>query len=976
MTDTTPPGGRRTTTPEASFAHVSERPVVLAVDDEPQILAAIVDTLEDDCIVHTVSSAEAAMALIPALPDLSVLLSDQRMPGMCGDELLARAREMSRAAAVMVTGYADLDAVVRAVNQGRIFGYITKPWNQDQLRLMVQSAHAHYRLQRELLAEQRLLREFMDNTTDLVSYQDGRQRFIRANRRYAQLLGCDAPEALTGRTVAELLPDAEPGGLWDPAEHERVLCSGEPSSEQCVRVRLPGTGEWRWYSTTRAPIRDERDEVVGVVGISRDVTDRLGVLEALRLRERAIEASVNSVTIVDCQQPDLPIVYVNPAFERITGYRAEEAVGRNPRFLHGNDHDQPGLHEIRAAIRERRQGHAIFRNHCKDGRIYWADLHIAPVCDDTGRCTHFVGIQYDVTDRLRYQAELERHANFDTVTGVANRNLLDDRLAQALANANRHRRSVGVLSIDIDRFGGIVGSFGHVVGDGILRHVAARLTALVREGDTVARVGMDDFVVVLGDLASVDAAALIVRRIVDDIATPFAVEGHELAVTASMGVCIYPGDGDSPEVLLQHANIARLEARGAGGNRYCFDTPAMNAAMLQRQALEHALRGALERGEFVLHYQPRVSLHDGAIVGMEALLRWQHPELGLVPPMEFIPLAEETGLIVPIGEWVLRAACRQIRGWLDDGIAVPPVAINLSARQFHSGHLDRMIAEALAAEGLDASRLELEITESTAMVDVDDAVATMQKLKALGVSLALDDFGTGYSSLACLKRFPLDYLKIDRAFVSDVTTDPGDAAICIATIQLAHSLRLKVIAEGVEDEFQMEYLRRRGCDELQGYYFSRPVAGEAIAAMLRGGVRMNRAAVAVGTPEPTLLLVDDEPNVLNALKRLLRGDGYRILTAGSAQEGLEILARHPVHVLLSDERMPGMTGSEFLMRVKDLHPGTVRMVLSGYANVDAITRAINNGAVSKFLLKPWDDEELRSTIRDAFARVCADEARI
>ncbi|AYH42100.1 EAL domain-containing protein [Azoarcus sp. DN11] len=959
--------------PEASFAYVSERPVVLAVDDEPQILAAIVDTLEDECIVHTALSAEAAIALIPELPDLSVLLSDQRMPGMCGDALLAQARGLSRAAAIMVTGYADLDAVVRAVNRGRIFGYITKPWNQDQLRLMVQSAHAHYRLQRELLAEQRLLREFMDNSPDLVFYQDGGQRFIRANGQAAHLLGSDGPEALIGRTAAELLPDAESAGLWDPAEHERVLRSGEPSREQCVRVRLPGSTEWRWFSTTRAPIRNDRDEVVGVVGVSRDVTERLGVLEALRLRERAIEASVHSVSIVDCQQPDLPIVYVNPAFERITGYRAEEAIGRNPRFLHGADRDQPGLDEIRVAVRERRAGHAVFRNHRKDGRVYWADLHIAPVCDEAERCTHFVGIQYDVTERLRYQEELERHANFDSLTGVANRNLLDDRLAQALANANRHQHSVGVLSIDIDRFGGLVGSFGHAAGDDVLRHVAARLAALVREGDTVARVGVDDFVVVLGDLAGVDAAGVIVRRILDEIARPFAVDGREFTVTASMGVCLYPGDGDNPAVLLQHANIARLEARSAGGNQYCFDTPAMNAAVVQRQALEHALRGALERSEFVLHYQPRVNLRDGAIVGMEALLRWQHPELGLVPPMEFIPLAEETGLIVPIGEWVIGATCRQIRRWRDRGLTVPPVAINLSARQFRSGGLDRTIAAALAATGLDGAQLELEITESTAMTDVGEAVAAMQKFKALGMSLALDDFGTGYSSLAYLKRFPIDYLKIDRAFVSDVVTEPGDAAICIATIRLAHSLRLQVIAEGVENEAQMEYLRRQGCDEIQGYHFSPPVEDEALAAMLGEGARMALATPAEDAPLPTLLLVDDEPHVLSALKRLLRHDGYRILTAASAREGLDVLAREPVQVLLSDERMPGMNGSEFLMRVKELHPDTVRMVLSGYANVDAITRAINNGAVSKFLLKPWDDEELRVTIREAFARAGAGE---
>lgn len=953
----------------APFGQSSERPVVLAVDDEPQILAAIADTLEDECTVYTASSAEAAIGLIRTHPELSVLLSDQRMPGMCGDELLAKARDISTAAAIMVTGYADLDAVVRAVNQGRLFAYVTKPWNQDQLRLMVHSAHRHYRLQHELTIEQKLLREFMDNTSDLVFYRDTAQRFIRANKRCAQLLGYDSPEQLLGRSVREILPEGEIPALWSKDQDEAVLRSGQPSPDHCAKASLPGSSEVFWYSTTRAPIRNDRNEVVGLVGISRDVTERFRVLEALRLRERAIESSINSVTIVECTQPHLPIVYANPAFERITGYRLEEAVGRNPRFLHGDDHDQPGLDEIRIAVRERRHGHAVFRNHRKDGQIYWADLHIAPVCDESGKCTHFVGIQYDVSDRMRYQAELERHANFDSVTGVANRNLLTDRLGQALVAANRYRRVVGVLSIDLDRFSNIVGSFGHMVGDGILQHVAASLGALIRDGDTVARAGADEFAVILSDLASAEDAGVIARRILDAIAEPVVIHGHELSLTASAGVCLYPGDGDSADMLMQHANIARLQARSAGGNQYCFDTPAMNAAVLQRQTLEQALHGALIRGEFVIHYQPRVSMRDGAVVGIEALLRWQHLELGLVPPMDFIPLAEDAGLILPIGEWVINAVCSQIRAWCDAGLQVPPVAINLSARQFRSERLGQIITAALSGCGLAATQLEFEITESTAMVDVEKAVVTMQELKALGVSLALDDFGTGYSSLAYLKRFPIDYLKIDRAFVRDVTWEPDDAAICIATIQLAHSLRLKVIAEGVETESQMEYLRRRGCDEMQGYHFSKPLTAAAMSDFLRIGEKMTFVTTADDIHQPALLLVDDEPHILAALKRLLRREGYRILTATSAREGLEILATTPVQVLLSDERMPEMNGSEFLMRAKDLHPDTVRIVLSGYANVDAITRAINVGAVSNFLLKPWNDDELRRIIREAFDRL-------
>lgn len=953
---------------DAAFSRTGERPIVLAVDDEAQILDAIVDTLEDECTVYTATSAEAAMAMITALPDLSVLLSDQRMPGMCGDELFAESRRISRAASIMLTGYADLTAIVRAVNDGRIFGYITKPWSQEQLRLMVQSAHAHFQLQRELMVEKRLLREFMDNTTDVVFYHDSEQRIIRANTRYAQLLGSDDADALVGRRAVELVANVGLPLLWDDEEHSRVLRTGAPSPEHCVKLRPPNCEDWRWYSTTLAPIHNDREQVVGVVGLARDVTERLRVLESLRVRERAIESSVNSVTIVDCGQPDLPIVYANPAFERITGYRFEEAAGRNPRFLHGEDGAQPGLDEIRAAVRERRQGRGIFRNRRKDGGTYWADLHIAPVWDEHGQCTHFVGIQYDVSDRIRYQEELERHAKFDGLTGVANRSLLIDRLEQMLASAARHQWSVGVLAITVDRFGSIVSAFGHAVGDSILKHVANLLGEQIRRGDTVARLHADEFVVVLGNLTHTGEVAPIVQRMIEALAVPFAVDGQILSLTASIGVCFFPNDGDGPELLLQHANIARLQAAGAGGNQYCFDTPSMNAAALQRHGLQQALQGALERDEFVLHFQPRVRLRDGAVVGMEALLRWQHVERGLVGPQDFIPIIEETGQIVPIGAWVIHSACRQIRHWLDAGLTVPPVAINLSARQFHSKGLVATIGDSLREYELDPKLLELEITESTAMHDVEEAVNTMRELRSLGAALALDDFGTGYSSLVYLKRFPIDYLKIDRTFVRDLTTEPDDAAICVATIDLAHALRLKVIAEGVETEAQMEYLRRRGCDEIQGFYFSRPVEASDIAAMLRKGVRMEFACSSEEEAAPTLLLVDDEPNILSALRRALRPEKYRVLTATSAEEGLELLAKHSVQILLSDERMPEGYGSDFLRRVKDLHPTVIRMMLSGYANVDSITRAINDGAVNKYILKPWDDNELRRTIREVFVR--------
>lgn len=381
--------------------------------------------------------------------------------------------------------------------------------------------------------------------------------------------------------------------------------------------------------------------------------------------------------------------------------------------------------------------------------------------------------------------------------------------------------------------------------------------------------------------------------------------------------------------------------------------------------MEPELRRALVQDELRVYFQPRVNLASGEICGAEALARWQHPERGLVPPSEFIPLAEDTGLILPLGEWVIRNVCRQQRVWLDGGLSVPPVAVNLSALQFRQKNLVQLIRHELAANQLGAKYLEIEITESTLMDSVDEAAATLQELRATGIKISLDDFGTGHSSLSRLRRLPIDHLKIDQSFVCNLTTEPEDAAICLAIIGLAHNLRMTVIAEGVETEGQANYLRQHHCDEMQGYYFSRPLPVgdfEQLLVQRRTLVLPVRPA----NERRTLLLVDDEADVLSALKRMLRLEGYDIITATSALEGLELLSIHPVQVIISDQRMPQMSGSEFLSRVRDLHPHTVRLILSGYADLRSVTEAINHGAIYKFLTKPWDDEMLRMDLREAF----------
>ena len=386
------------------------------------------------------------------------------------------------------------------------------------------------------------------------------------------------------------------------------------------------------------------------------------------------------------------------------------------------------------------------------------------------------------------------------------------------------------------------------------------------------------------------------------------------------------------------------------------------------QRLEAELRRASPRNEFRLQYYPKASCKSGRIVGAEALIRWQHPSRGLVSPGEFIPMLEETGLIVPVGEWVLRTACKQARAWHEAGLGQPMVAVNLSGRQLQMKNLFTVVKGVLDESGLEPGYLELELTESHLMHDPEGAIAMLSRLKAIGVRISVDDFGTGYSSLAYLKRLPLDSLKVDRSFIQDITEDPNDASITRAVIAMAHSLKLDVVAEGVETEAQLGLLIANNCDAVQGYYFSRPVDADALAALLREDRRLVSTLLVDDTKVRTLLLVDDEENILNSLKRLLRRSGYRVLTATSAELGLRLLGENRIDVVISDQRMPGMPGVEFLRRVKDIHPDTVRMMLSGYTDLQSVTDAINEGAIYKFLTKPWDDEQLCANIEEAFRR--------
>jgi diguanylate cyclase (GGDEF)-like protein/PAS domain S-box-containing protein len=581
------------------------------------------------------------------------------------------------------------------------------------------------------------------------------------------------------------------------------------------------------------------DLAYGVVS-QRTAIARRQAEESLKLRTRAIEASSNGIMICEARDPEMPIIYVNPAFERITGFGADEVVGRNPRFLSGEDTDQKGVVDIRESIHLGLETEAVVRNYRKDGSLFWNELSVAPVRDEKGGVTHFVSVFNDITERKRYEEQLEHHAGHDLLTGLSNRNLLIDRLEQSIVYAERSRRLLAILLLDLDRFKVINESLGHGKGDELLRMVASRLSGCVRPGDTVARLGGDEFVIALAEVAEVDDVGLVGKKIQEALIRPFHLAERELFMTASIGISFYPRDGGDGETLIRNADVAMYRAKAEGGNLFRFFAPDMNLRVMETLEMEADLRRALEKKEFLLHYQPKVDLASGRISGCEALVRWRHPVKGLVPPGAFIPLAEETGLIVPLGDWVLREACRQSTEWRKSGFPVVAVATNLSARQFRQTDLVEKVQGIIRDTGMDPEMLTLELTESMIMHDPAGAAETMRRLKALGVGLSLDDFGTGYSSLNYLRRFPVDCLKIDRSFITDVTTDAGAAAVATSVVAIAHSLKLTAIAEGVETKEQLAFVRESRCDGLQGYYFSKPLPADEFVRLLREDRRLEK----------------------------------------------------------------------------------------------------------------------------------------
>ncbi len=708
----------------------------------------------------------------------------------------------------------DLD-VLTALADDLAFGI-------DSLTIAQQREEAGARLE--------LLSRAIEQSPFAVVITDGQGRIQYCNPTLTRLTGYE-PHEVVGQLPSLWKSGDTPEDVY--REMWEAMLEGRRWQGEIRNRRKDGTIYWE--RQTISSIRDADGRISNMISVKEDTTLLHEMAQALSIREQALASSSNGIMITRSSDDDHSIVYVNPAFERITGYRADEVIGREGRFLVRDDLAQPGLNEIRSALHEKRAGHAVLRNYRKDGTLFWNELHIAPISDLARHATtHFVSVINDVSERIHYQQAIEHQATHDNLTGLANRTLLHDRISQAIAFGRRSGRSVAVMLLDLDHFKHVNDAYGHSAGDDLLKEVAARLRLCVRESDTVARLGGDEFVIVLVDLVQPEDVEGIADKITESLAQPIMIGGErEAYVGASIGISIYPRDGEHGETLLRNADMAMYRVKEHGRNSVRLFSPEMATMAIERVDMEGALRRAIERKELLLHYQPKVDLATRRIIGAEALVRWQHPQIGLVHPNEFIPLAEDTGLVVPLGAWVMREAFRQQATWKAAGLPPVKLAINLSARQFRLENLPEIVEGALYETGAVADAFIFELTESMVMQDAERALSVMHALKQLGIALSLDDFGTGYSSLSYLRRFPIDEVKIDRSFVRDLHHDQDDAAIAAAVVALAKSLGLRVVAEGVELEAQVHVLEKLGCGQVQGFFFGRPLSVEDFEARLR-----------------------------------------------------------------------------------------------------------------------------------------------
>jgi diguanylate cyclase (GGDEF)-like protein/PAS domain S-box-containing protein len=718
----------------------------------------------------------------------------------------------------------------------------------DNPTLLLQSLRIQ---EAELSRAREVLREKERMLTTLMSNLEGMVYRCHDDEHWTMEFVSDGCETLTGYRPDELVGNGRVSyeAITHPEDRQRVRTEIRAALENRSRffvdyriVTAEGKVKWVWEAGIGIYAPDGK--LTAIEGFVQDVSRNKVAEDALRQAEERYRGIFeNAVEGIFQTTAEGQYLRANPALARIYGYETPEDLMANLSNISGQLYVNPGQ---RNEFVRRMQEHGAVKNFVsevrrRDGSVIWISENGRAVADGEGRLLYYEGSVEDITESRRYQQRLEHQATHDALTALPNRSLLSDRLRQAVSYAKRYSQIVAVVFIDLDNFKLINDSLGHETGDNLLKAMSERMSENVRGSDTVARLSGDEFVILLRNEKGEEEVNGAVQRIIRAICRPWRNQGQEIVVTCSAGISLYPRDSDDPSTLLKNADAAMYRAKELGRNQIRFFTAEMSAAVRDRLDLQTRLHRALEQGEFVLYYQPKVDLATRRVIGMEALLRWLPPGEKMIGPDVFIPLAEDSGFIVQLGDWVLQEACRYTRQLHDAGLEHLQVAVNVSARQFHQRDLIQRIRAILDESGLAPEFLQLELTESLVMHDAEHFVATLESLDRLGVQLAVDDFGTGYSNLAYLKRFPVSRLKVDRTFVRDIATDPDDAAIVKAVISLAHSLGLRVVAEGVETAEQLDFLAANGCDEIQGYLFSRPVPPEQFESLLREALRLPAA---------------------------------------------------------------------------------------------------------------------------------------
>jgi diguanylate cyclase (GGDEF)-like protein/PAS domain S-box-containing protein len=688
----------------------------------------------------------------------------------------------------------------------------------------------HRRMVEALRHSEARLTALIQALPDAVFLKDGDGRWQVVNNVGLQLfrLVGDEWQGLDARQIAALRPDLAKE-MTECQLSDRAAWQQRGLTRNEERI-VDAEGRERHWEFVKLPIFNADGSRRSLVVVARDLTEQRRVEENLRLAAQVFENSGEAIMIMDAHSR---VVSVNRAFSDMTGFLPAEVHGKTPAMLTSDLHDEEFYQRMWHSLRETGYWQGELWSRRRNGEVYPEWMGISTLRAPDGAVTHYVAISSDISERKASEARIEFLAHHDPLTDLPNRLLLRDRLERAIVQGERTETRVALLFIDLDRFKTVNDSLGHPVGDRLLREAALRLRECVREMDTVSRQGGDEFLIVLTDLKDGDAVTRIAEQILATMSVPFSLDGHDVAISCSVGVAVFPEDGRDFDELLKKSDIAMYHAKEAGRNAFRYYTERMNIDALERLDLQNRLRRGLEQDEFVLHYQPVVDLASNRIVGAEALVRWNSPDGGLVMPGRFIAVAEECGLIVPLGDWVLREACRQLRRWHDAGHDQLFLAVNLSAIQFRRGSVGESVIRALRDAGANPAALELELTESILLQGAEHVLATVRELKSLGVKLSIDDFGTGYSSLAYLKRFAVDKLKIDQSFVNNLPADADNAAIVGAVIQMAKSLNLQVLAEGVESEQAVDHLRALQCDYAQGYHFGRPVPAEEFLKLIR-----------------------------------------------------------------------------------------------------------------------------------------------